>query len=247
MFQFFIIADVPHILRYIIEMFPTLRPKPGRNPRTGDTQAEENDKQSGVDKLKGPFYRTTSASMLNITGSRTQVNSQIKNMGLDPNKYKKLTAEKAMRMALADRKALNNHFMKARQAEPLARAPPLPPSKMPSTTSPLKPVDLSASSAPISITPPKPVIPSSATSSPSTVVESNTPLQLVAPTASSALSITPATAHTPHTKNVPDMFYVTYENKTYPVHVEQSSRSREANGGTRKHNSNKRKTRKRLH
>jgi hypothetical protein len=78
----------------------------------------------------------------------------------------------------------------------------------------------------LSITQPENDIPSPKTAP--TSVQSNSPSNSVA-------------------TNVPDMLYVTYQNKTYPVHVEQSIRSRTVNGGARKHNSNKRKTRKHLH
>jgi hypothetical protein len=156
-----------------------------------------------------------------------------------------------MRVAEEDNKKAAKAFTKERQK--WVKLPPVYQNKRQPTTSPSQPIALSASSAPSaqtalsSIPETKPVIPSPATTSPSTLVQSIPPSQSVAPIASSALSIIPATTHTSHTTNAPDMLYVTYENKTYPVHVEQSIRSRKANGGTRKHNSNKRKTRKRLH
>lgn len=194
LFQFFYyIPHVPHILRYIIEMFSntplTLTPKEG--------QAAKNDEHSGVD-LNEPIYRT-------ISLSRQHINSQIRNMGLNPNNYKDLNGEEAMDAARAVSKKAAKAFMKERQEKPWVDL------GLPSYSSPSKPV---------------------------------------VPTASSALSITPAPAHNSKSvaTNVPDMLYVTYQNKTYPVHVESStSQLQKKNGGTRKHNSNKRKTRKHLH
>lgn len=61
---------------------------------------------------------------------------------------------------------------------------------------------------------------------------SDTSIQSIAPSQSVA-------------SNVSDMLYVTYQNKTYPVHVEPSTQQlQKVNGGTHKHNTNKRKTRK---
>lgn len=271
-------------------------------PKKG--QAKKNGEHSEVD-LNEPIYRT-------IPLSRQHINSQIRNMGLNPKKYKDLNNEEAMDVAIADSKKAAKAFTKERQkwvdlglpshsspSKPVAsstpfsitprkpdtptassstivrfNAPsqPVTPTASSSTllrfNAPLQPINTHAPTALFSINRLNSVIPSSETTSPSTLAQSNTPLQPVASSASSAptaiSSITQAnsdipssaTAHTPVQSNstsksvatnVPDMLYVTYDNKTYPVHVESSTHLSKVNGGTRKHKSNKRKTRKRLH
>jgi hypothetical protein len=219
-----------------------LRPSTRTLPGNNKTQAERNELHKGLDRQVMPLSPENSERMRSVTDRPEQITAQMQNMGLKiKNPFENTDPFQQIgpyttRMATQAAKAAEPAAL-AKKEEKAARARArrqMVPSFHISDTSlsnyrkshPLSnPVAPSDPTAP-SITPPEHDIPSPTTAH--TSVQSNSPSKSV-------------------TTNVPDMLYVTYQNKTYPVHVEPSTQSHKVNGGTRKHNSNKRKTRKHLH